>query len=75
MAAAGHNKPQTVSIKTFKSWDFHQDFTIEDDGDKITKIQCNVCSHHVVEISKKLRPQWSGKNNPTIVSLFDKINT
>ena len=55
MAAAGNNKPQTVSVKTFKSWDFHQDFTIEDDGDKITKLQCNICSHHVVEIRREAR--------------------
>ena len=33
--AANKNKLQTVSVKTFKSWDFHQDFTIQDDGEKI----------------------------------------
>ena len=33
--AANKNKLQTVSVKIFKTWDFHQDFTIQDDGEKI----------------------------------------
>ena len=43
------NKPkvQTVSVKTFKSLDFHQDLTIQDDGEKITALQCNICSLHI----------------------------
>ena len=51
--AANKNNLQTVSLKTFKSWDFHQDFTIQDDREKITLLQYNICSHHIAEIRRE----------------------
>ena len=53
--AANKSNLQTVSLKTFKSWDFHQDFTIQDDREKITILQCNICSHHIADICREAK--------------------
>ena len=51
-------KPITVSEKTFKTWENHEDFDLDVDEDgNVTKLRCKVCTVHinVIRVEAKTR--------------------
>ena len=49
-------KKETVTKKTFMSWDGHEDFEIEvDDEDDVNSLKCKVCSVNINEIRKEAK--------------------
>ena len=49
-------KPDTVSEKTFKTWENHEDFDLDVDEDgNVTKLRCKVCTVHIEAKTRGLR--------------------
>ena len=49
-------KPNTVSEKTFKNWENHEDFdlVVVEDGN-VTKLRCKVCTLHINVIRQEAK--------------------
>ena len=68
--ATRRKQVETVTVKTFNSWDFHKDFRIIDNGGKITHLQWNVCSCHLTDIRREARNRgFSGKVLYSVIAL------
>ena len=49
-------KPNTISEKTFKTWENHEDFDLDVDEDRIvTKLRCKVCTVHINVIRQEAK--------------------
>lgn len=50
---------ESVSEKTFLSWDFHEDCVYEITEDqKLSNLQCKVCTEHIAEIRHQTHQIW-----------------
>ena len=50
---SGPHALDTRQTDTFHSWECHNDFSFKDDGDKLTLLQCNICSNHATSIRRE----------------------
>ncbi|KAK6171748.1 hypothetical protein SNE40_018183 [Patella caerulea] len=47
---------ETVSLKTFKSWDFHGDFNFEvNEENKIRQLTCKICTYNIAGIRREAK--------------------
>ena len=69
---------ESVTLKTFRSWDFCSDFCYEveeHDQNRISKLICKICSKHVSAIIAQARIRGiSGKSLDSILAYVDGVN-
>ena len=69
---------ESVTLKTFRSWDFCSDFCYEveeHDQNRISKLICKICSKHVSAIIAQARIRGiSGKSLDSMLAYVDGVN-
>ncbi|XP_064605788.1 zinc finger protein 862-like [Liolophura sinensis] len=71
----GTSNSESVSLKTFLSWDCNQDFDYEtDDTNKLTKLQCKVCSQHLARIRGQAKLRGiTGQSLQSLINYVDGV--